>query len=142
MTEAGYRVAILEEARSWLGTPYVNLGAMKGIGADCAMLLCRVYQTVVPHLVPATFDPRPYSPEWYLHRSEEKYLMGMEQYAHKVDSPQPGDLAAYRFGRTVSHASIIVDECYMIHANRLHGNVEISERAFLDSRLDSYWSVF
>lgn len=141
------RAAIVEEARSWLMTPYVHLGDVKGVGTDCAMLLVRVYATV--GAIPATLDPRPYSPEWYLHRDEEIYLSWLQRYAREVDEPGPGDVALYRYGRCASHGAIVVDdELHMVHAYQPHGIVEIVRRdsvVFLDqqgrSRLHSYWSV-
>jgi NlpC/P60 family putative phage cell wall peptidase len=134
------RAAILAEAHSWLRTPYRNCANVKGAGVDCAMLLVEVYrQPRGP--VPPDFDPRPYSPEWYLHRTEELYLFGIERYAKRVTQPQPGDVAVYRFGYAASHGAIIVDDNYIIHAHKLPGNVELCERRALEERLDSYWSV-
>lgn len=137
--QAELRARVVAEARTWLGTPYANLGAVKGAGVDCAMILVRVYQAV--GIVPPDFDPRPYSPEWYLHRSEERYLAGLEQWARRVDAPGPGDVALFRFGRTASHGAIVVDDVLMIHAHRPARVVALQERRALADRLDSYWSV-
>lgn len=147
LSEDEYRQAIVDEAMSWLRTPYIHLGDIKGVGTDCAMLLIRVYQKAVPHIVPADFDPRPYEPEWFLHRDEELYMAGMEKYSHRIETPKIGDIALYRFGRTASHGAIIVADGMILHAYREHGNVGLMEmRALVDksgvSRLDSYWSVF
>ena len=140
------RQAIIVEAMSWCGTPYRHMGDIKGIGVDCAMLLIRVYGAL--GFVPSDYDPRPYSPEWYFHRTEELYLAGMEKYSHRVECPQPGDIAVYRFGKTASHGAIIVDNQCVVHAHRPDRSVTMAEmRAgiFLDpkgkSRLHSYWSV-
>lgn len=149
-TAADVRAAIIAEAYSWLRTPYVSCANVKGPngGVDCAMLLVEVAKTV--GLVPATFDPRPYRPDWHVHRSEELYLAGLEPYARRVEpgDEQPGDIALYRFGRTASHGAILVSDDMMIHAYLPHGNVGLIERAsgeFLDqqgrSRLHSYWTV-
>lgn len=71
--EAAQRAAIVREARSWIGTRYENCADVKGRngGVDCGMLLVRVF---VDCGLCAPFDPRPYPPDWHLHRSEEKYL--------------------------------------------------------------------
>lgn len=140
-TEAEYRAAIVAEARTWLGTPYHHLADLKGVGADCAMLLVRVYQAV--GVVPV-FDPRPYAPEWFLHRDEERYLAGMEKYSHRIEhgAAQPGDLLVYRFGRTASHGAIVVSDDLILHAYRPHRCVELHERRALLERFDSAWSVF
>jgi cell wall-associated NlpC family hydrolase len=71
--EAAQRAAIVREARSWIGTRYENCADVKGRngGVDCGMLLVRVF---VDCGLCAPFDPRPYPPDWHLHRAEEKYL--------------------------------------------------------------------
>ncbi|MCU0624552.1 MAG: NlpC/P60 family protein [Gemmatimonadaceae bacterium] len=133
------RAAVVAEALSWVGTPYRHLGAVKGVGADCAMTLVRVYAAV--GIVPADFDPRPYAAEWYLHREEERYLAGLERWARRVETARPGDIALYRFGRTASHGAIVIDEETMVHAYRPLRAVVLQERRALADRLDSYWSV-
>ena len=65
------RAAVVAEARSWIGTPYHHAADVKRHGVDCAMLLVRVYADV--GLI-SKFDPRPYTRDWFLHRSEERYL--------------------------------------------------------------------
>ena len=134
------RRMVLDEARSWVGTPYHNCSDIKGVGCDCIMLLVRVYTAV--GLIPETTDPRPYSPDWFMHRDEERYLNGIVDFCRKVETPQPADIALYKFGRTVSHASIIVDDNLMIHAHRQARMVLVEERRSIESRLHSYWSRF
>lgn len=116
------RQHVCAEAMGWLRTPYHHLGDIKGVGADCAMLLVRVYADA--GLVPATLDPRPYSTDWHLHRNEEKYLAWVEQYGTQVDTPKAGDITLWRFGRTYSHGAIVLDEQgTIIHAYRDAGAV-------------------
>ena len=113
MTEAEQRTAVVEEARSWLRTPYHHQGRIKGVGVDCAMLLCDVYHQVglIPYI-----DPRPYPVDWNQHRSTERYLEWVEQYARPVSAPQPGDIAVWRFGRCFAHGAIVVEWPTVIHA--------------------------
>ena len=70
-TEAAQRAAVVAEARKWIGTPYQSAQDVRGCAVDCGMLLIRAF--VDAGLV-EPFDPRPYPPDWHLHRSEEKYL--------------------------------------------------------------------
>lgn len=100
------RQLIVAEAMTWMDTPYHHLGDIKGAGVDCAMLLVRTFVDV--GILPA-FDPRPYSPQWHLHRSDEKYLGWLRQYATETEQPQPGDVGVWRYGRAFSHAGILVE---------------------------------
>ena len=67
------RAMVVAEARSWIGTPYHHAADIKGKngGADCAMLLVRVYCDL--GLV-EKFDPRPYTRDWFLHRNRSAIL--------------------------------------------------------------------
>jgi len=136
---ADRRAAVVAEAMTWLGTPYHHLAAVKGAGVDCAMLLVQVFKAV-GELDPA-FDPRPYSPQWFLHRSEEKFVNFLLPLARRVAAPSLGDVAMFRFGRTAAHGAILVGENLVIHAYRPSRRVEICEISSLAERLDSYWSV-
>lgn len=100
------RSLVCEEAKTWVGTPYHHCADIKGHGVDCAMLLVRVI--VDTGLVPP-FDPRPYPPDWHLHRSEELYLQNMPARARQVMAPEPGDFVVWKWGRTFSHGGIVLE---------------------------------
>jgi cell wall-associated NlpC family hydrolase len=109
------RKMVVEEAKTWLGTPYISNGAVKGAGIDCGMLLVRVYSDI--GLIPA-FDPRPYPAQWALHQSAERYLAIVESYAHEIPGPPlPGDIALFKFGKCWAHGAIVTDWPQLIHAN-------------------------
>lgn len=130
---------VLAEAREWIGTPYAHASDIKGVGVDCAMLPVRVFCDL--GLVPK-FDPRPYSPDWFLHHSEEKYLGWVEQFADRHDEPQPGDLALYRVGRCIAHGGIVETPETMIHADLMAGVVERCTIHWCgDKRLAGFWRV-
>ena len=126
------RAAIVAEASTWLGTPYHHLGDVKGAGVDCAMFLVRIF--VDTGLVPA-FDPRPYPVDWHLHRSEERYLGTVLDQAHEVTVPAPGDIALFKFGRTLSHSALVVAWPRIIHAQFRVGCIEAD--AYRDEPLTS-----
>ena len=112
--EAELRAAVIAQARSWIGTPYHQQADVPGAGIDCAMLLVRAW---VDAGIFQPFDPRPYPPNWHLHRSEERYLAWMQALAREVDAPQPGDVVIWRFGRCFSHGGIIVNaQMHVAHA--------------------------
>ena len=66
----------------------------------------------------------------------------VEAYARRVEKHQPGDLALYSFGRTVSHSGIILGDDLMIHAERQSRCVTLSDLRSIAHRFHSYWSVF
>ena len=108
------RAVVTAEAATWLRTPYHHMGRVKGGGTDCLMLLAGVYEAagVIPHIeVPF------YPPDWHLHRSVERYLDGLMQYAREVKGPPlPGDAVLFKFGRCFAHGAIVVGWPRLIHA--------------------------
>jgi cell wall-associated NlpC family hydrolase len=114
VTEAEARAAIVAEALTWEGTPYHERARLKGIGVDCAMYPAAVYEAVglAPHLEPD------YSPQWMLHRDEEKFLDWVTPHAREIarEALGPGDFAIWKFGRVFSHGGIVIDPPVVIHA--------------------------
>lgn len=109
------RETVVREALTWIGTPYHHCADVKGHGVDCAMILARVYANA--GLIPF-IDPRPYPPDWHLHRGEERYLEAIVPYAVEIrEEPQPGDFLLFRYGRTLSHSAIVIDYPRVIHAH-------------------------
>ena len=133
------RKAIVDEARSWIRTPYHHLGDVKGAGVDCAMILVRVYCDLG---IAPKFDPRPYAPQWFLHRSEEIYVDWLKNYCDQIQpgEEQPGDIALFRIGRCAAHGAIIVDDNLMIHSYQPVEEVCLMERRTMAEKLDSYWA--
>jgi cell wall-associated NlpC family hydrolase len=122
--EAAQRTAVIAEAKTWLRTPFRDCADVKGAGVDCAMLLvrCFVDTGVVPPL-----DPRPYSPQWLLHRDEEKFLDIISKLGAEVlRPPVPGDVIVYRVGRCFAHGAIVIDAAHVIHAYKQEEQVAIS----------------
>lgn len=108
------RKAIVEEAKTWLGTPYHHHGMVKGAGVDCAMILVAIYSKF--GLLPKDFDPRPYPTDWHLHRDAERYLGYLLQFGREVDAPQIGDVVVFKFGRAFSHGAVYVGDGEIIHS--------------------------
>jgi cell wall-associated NlpC family hydrolase len=109
------RKAVIAAALTWIGTPYRQLGYTKGRNGavDCSMLLVAA---LVEGRVFEPFDPRPYSPNWFLARGEEKYLAWLETIGERTTKPRPGDVAVYFVGRCYAHSGIIIDENYLVHS--------------------------
>lgn len=143
MNEAAARAAIVAEALTWEGTPYLSGALVKGVGVDCAMLPNAVYSAV--GLAPR--QDIQYPPDWMMHRDEEKFLSFITPYARRIQPKQalPGDLIIWRFGRTFSHSAIILDLPEVLHAAIRGGAViraDVSRDVDLIDRECRYYSVF
>lgn len=131
------RASVVSHARSWVGTPYHHHARLKGVGVDCAQLLCAVYEAagVVPHVETGT-----YPHDWHLHRSLEMFSGWLEKFGARLpaDAPlQPADVVLFRYGRTFSHGAIVLEDDLLIHSylgsgvilTRLH-EAPLGDRAF------------
>lgn len=127
--EAASRAAVIAEALSWIGTPFKNCSDIKGPdgGIDCAMLMVR--SNVDTGRLPP-FDPRPYPPAWFLHRSEERFLGWIRDTLGgvEVDPPRVGDNLVYRFGQCFSHGAILINSEEVVHAFYKSRIVSVSRR--------------
>ena len=79
----------------------------------------------------------PYSNEWHLHHSEERFLTVVEKYCDEVPMAdiQPGDFLLYKYGRCVSHGGIYVGDNHLIHAVVDQGVImsDLNDVMFLDA---------
>ena len=120
------RAQVVAEARKWMLTPYRHSADLRGVGVDCGMFIVRIFVDL--GLTPP-FDPRPYAPDWMIHRNDEKYLDFFKSRCAPVSEPQLGDIALFRYGRSYSHAGVVTqtDPVAIIHASHDAGCV-IEER--------------
>lgn len=125
--------AVKAEAISWLGTPYHHAGAIKKVGVDCARLVIEIFANAG---VLKRFEPDAYPPDWHLHRSEEKYLLHVEQRAEEVLELDVGDLVVMKFGRTFSHGAVYIGAGEIVHAyvNRLVEAARLADFADRDQK--------
>jgi cell wall-associated NlpC family hydrolase len=113
--EAAERLAVVQEAALWLGTPYHQNGDVKGAGVDCGMLLIRVFADL--KLIPK-FDPRPYPIQWAFNQRAERYLEIVQRFATEFPGPPlPGDVALFKVGHCWAHGGIVTLWPDIIHAN-------------------------
>lgn len=98
---------IVQEARKWLGTPYVYGGQTRGKGTDCSGMTMTVIEKVADVRIP---------------RNSAK----QQEYCMTIDRRllEPGDLvffASKRGGSRVSHVGIYIGENKVIHASASRG---------------------
>jgi len=136
--------AVVSEAMTWVGTPYHRGAKIKGVGVDCGQFLIGVFEGA-GYLQPGECDPGYYPHEIHLHRAEERYLEWILKFCTKVQNPQPGDIAMFRFGQSSSHSAIVIEWPKVIHSYvRMGVVVSSAEEALLcypdgSSRLTGFY---
>ena len=111
--------ALIQEARSWIGTPYQHQASLKGVGADCLGLIRGIYRAfygLEPEKTP------PYSPNWAeFHGKDELSRIG-KCYFISVDKAdkQEGDILLFRWKEQAipKHLAILSSPETMIHAHQ------------------------
>ena len=120
------RQKIIDEAVTWLRTPWHHRACIKGAGVDCVFLLVGVFNNV--GLTNIKDADVPYYPtDIMMHKNEETVIEVIRKYAHAVTEPLPGDVIVWKFGRIYSHAAIVVNYPIIIHANRKDAMVVLGD---------------
>ena len=111
---------LIDEAKSWVGTPYIDQARCKGAGVDCANLIAACTETV--GYAPVTLEP--YSAQWHLHNTEEKMINILKSYGcEETEELTPGTLITFQFGKVSGHIGIMVSNTTFVHADRTAGKV-------------------
>lgn len=128
------RQAVLAEARTWVGTPYVHQASAKGAGCDCLGLVRGVWRALYgaePETMPA------YNPSWAELHGEETLLDAARRHLREIEvsSAHPGDVLLFRMDARspVKHAAILDEDERLLHA--------YWARAVVRSRFAPWWRV-
>lgn len=103
------RKRIIEEAYTWLGTPYGYAHAEKGVATDCSGMVLRVFEKTAGIKLP---------------RNSAKQAEFCKEIKKK--DVKGGDLVFFATGKDperISHVGIMVDDCSFIHASSSKGVV-------------------
>lgn len=99
---------IIEEARSWIGTPYQHQMSLKGVGCDCIGLVRGVWRSLYgtePCSLPV------YSPDWAEVGAQDRLIEGLSAHfpAVALEEMRPGDVIAFRMkpGAVAKHVAIL-----------------------------------
>lgn len=107
MSEQDERTRVCTIAQEWVGTPFHDLGEIKGVGVDCAKLLKCTFRDagLIPNIAIES-----YSPQHFLHSREERFLHWVRMFAHEIsrEQVQPGDVVLYKIGHVYSHGAIVM----------------------------------
>ncbi len=122
------RQDIVDEARSWLGTPYRHQASVKGAGTDCLGLLRGVWRAHLGH-EPETVPT--YSMDWSEPQGEERMWTAARRHLIEKNPREfsAGDVLLFRMceGRVAKHVGIVSEVCAVprfIHAYSGYGVVE------------------
>lgn len=107
------RQLVLEEAITWIKTPFHCNANLKGVGVDCGHFLAEVYRAVGIEVPEVTEQFRI---DWHLHERTERYLNIVSPYTHHVETPMMGDIVMFKIARVYGHSAIIVNWPTIIHA--------------------------
>ena len=120
MDESEARTRIGAVAVEWLSTPFHDNAEVKGAGVDCARLL-KVVATEAGVIAPFKLDH--YSPQHFLHSSEERFLGWVEKFGREIpaEKAKAGDVVLYRLkaSKCFCHGALIVEPGWpnIIHAH-------------------------
>jgi len=119
------KLEIVQEAKTWIGTPFKHQGRVKGLGIDCVGLIIGV-----AHYFKLTeFDYTNYShtPDGFLMRQ----LLDQHLRSIPIEAAKSGDIVLMRFEAQPQHVGILSDYG-IIHAYR-------QVRRCVEHRLDHLW---
>jgi cell wall-associated NlpC family hydrolase len=122
-----WRQKIIKEALEWVGTPYKHYTVRKGLGVDCGLFILQVYANagLITYKMPEF-----YPEDWAFHSPiGELFEAIVKKYCIPVESKdlQIGDLILYKFGKSLSHASLLMEHNMIIHSETNIG-VRVSNR--------------
>jgi cell wall-associated NlpC family hydrolase len=128
-------IRLLDELRSWAGTPFMHKARVKGVGVDCVHLVgevmseCRVVQS---------YDFGDYDLDWSQHHERSLIVDYIERTGRFAklpswETPCAGDVVCFRIGKCEQHCGILVNETRFFHV-LVNGRVTVNQ---LD---DATWS--
>lgn len=110
------RTRVIDEARSWIGTPYRHQASARGAGCDCLGLVRGVWRALYGAEPEA---PPPYRPDWAVRGADTLHAAALR---HLIALPpgvrRPGDvlLFRYRADGPACHCAILSAPDRIIHA--------------------------
>ena len=135
-----------EIAKSFIGTPHVNGGNIKGAGLDCCTLPAKIFQELGHKEFEIMFG---YSGDWFCKKGcEELLLPYLEKYCDRIEQLMPGDVISYRWARAqYAHLAVYLGDNKVVHCMARTG-LEITDiwnPYFYDSkgisRVTGYWRL-
>jgi hypothetical protein len=124
MTEQQERRAVITEALTWRGTPFVWEAAIKGVGVDCGRFIAAALNGAGVRQIDIAKLPH-LSPQWFLHHSDESFIKLIEQFATEYEpqagrTPKPASMVVAKLGMDWGHSALVMDWPKVIGAANEH----------------------
>jgi cell wall-associated NlpC family hydrolase len=123
MTQEEARRSVVDEARRWIGTPYVEAARVRGQGCDCASLIAEVLTAcgIIPR------EDLGFYGTGFAHGEKGNYMFRLMRHAKKTmdaisrygTEVNPGDIVLVRVhSRFFNHGGIVTKWPLLVHAIR------------------------
>ena len=121
MNISDWRAIILEEANSWIGTPYRPRAAVRSKGVDCVRYIYTVLQ-------PFGFFENLELPDYRIsdgyNSPDFRYLENLRNFFPVVTEPEISDILLFKYGDSWNHAGFYSGKNQYVHAEIRRGVVE------------------
>lgn len=106
---------LYDKAFSYLGTPHVNGGNIRGAGVDCCTLITGIYRDA--GIIDIDFE-RDYPVDWFCRRDcKELILPHLERHFERVQDLKVGDVISFSWGRSkYAHLALYLGDNTVIHS--------------------------
>jgi NlpC/P60 family putative phage cell wall peptidase len=112
---------VIEEAQSWIGTPYRHQASLKSVGCDCLGLVRGVWRGIYGGEPEAL---KPYSADWAESGGADALIDAARRHFNEKPKTEmaSGDVILFRWKpqHAAKHAGILVSEQTFIHAYEGH----------------------
>ena len=118
MSDATQAAIIVDEARSWIGTPYRHQASLKDVGCDCLGLVRGIWRVLYGE---EPEEPGPYQPGWAEPPGEERLRDAARRHLQGIELAErrAGDVLMFRWRDHLpaKHLGIATGFDTMVHAH-------------------------
>jgi NlpC/P60 family putative phage cell wall peptidase len=119
------RSAFVQEARTWLNTPYQHQGRLKGVACDCiGLVICTARALGLTEYDITGYGKRP--------DGNLRPVMETQLEFIPLTTAQAGDVLLFAWNTFPLHVGILTDETHLIHAY-------MPNRRVVENSLDARW---
>ena len=129
------RAEFIALARTWIDTPCLPSGAIKGVGASCGGLFLGIFREAGLDRLASLFAAY----EGFSRPPERRVLMGhLREAFDKTRAPEPADVLMIAFENGQAHMGLLTEPGRVLHADR--GIKRVIEHRLVH-RFDSGWRI-